>query len=293
MSLGISLQNAFLREAKGKSREIALFRALQDAFSGLSGNALVEEYHGSRSQVRFTRHRRGGRITPQCELADLLLICYRRGDTISVRMTWLQAKLNGKPLLFPSFAFPANLEQWDLLCNRPEVRGAYRRFNPPPNLLSEAVLPSIGSFGVFYPVGATFDRAYFSADTLKPVNDHYSKCGTLRFQKPSCCLRSCQGHMELMFAGRLNKFGNALGRGLVGSPIQAWLNSRVVGIHPQPREWFSGLLQKLQIDRRASSLPGELLRMLELSTEAEPLEELPSRSVILVSYGDSDPEIGH
>lgn len=287
MSLGPTLHSAFLRAAQGKSVEVALFRALQDAFNGSSGSTLVEEYHGSRSQVKFTRIRRGGRLKPRCELADLLLINYSANDSGAERMTWLQAKVTKKAYLLSSPSFAANLEQWDLLGNRPQIEGAFKRFSLPSNLLSCAVLPSIGSFGVFYPADGTFDMAYFSGDTLVPVNDHQSERGTLKFVGPRG-VRNRGLYDELVSAHSLLCFGNAIEHGIVGSPIQKWLSSHVQDNGPQPQQWMGGLLKLLQRRYPNALLPNDLYRQLGLPDDIEPLDELPSRSVVLVRFGKGE-----
>ena len=70
----------------------------------------------------------------------------------SIRISFLQAKSERKIMknqCISNQPFKANLEQWDLLAHRPIINGV-GSFDPPPNLLSSAILPSIGTFGFFY-----------------------------------------------------------------------------------------------------------------------------------------------
>jgi hypothetical protein len=218
--LGSWLRSSFHAASNGKRGEIDLFRALLQTFR-IRKDALVEEFHGAKSHVIFDAKRGAGRPKPRCELADLLLIAYRASEPRSARLTWLQAKVTDSDLscrrsMSSPPSFTGNLEQWDLLANRPLVRGPNRTFQPPDNLLSAAALPSVGSFGVFYPVGAGFEMAYFVADCLRPRQNNPSSSGTLQFLGPgpirtvgplcevtsTCCLEASATPSKLVLSAR-------------------------------------------------------------------------------------------
>ena len=268
VSTGQALQRAFRAHSTGLRTEVPLFRALITAFASLGSNALAKEYHGTRHQVIFDQVRGAGRAKPQCELCDLLLIHYPIGNPAKARLTWNQAKVTKKHLL-PLLtsvgpdkgSFAANLEQWDLLANRPEVTGAYSTFSPPSGLLSAALLPSVGTFGVFYPNGIGYDFAYLVADILQPVNNHVRSSGTLYQSHPISQIRVKDAYKEITGTGSLEAFGNALDASLVGTPITQLMGNKDL---PNFRSWFSKLLEGLRRDQPESSLPSELIEGLNM-----------------------------
>lgn len=288
MTLGRTLTKSFQNLSIGAKGEIALFRALIQTFNSLGQAGLAKEYHGSRYQVSFHQKRGAGRKTPRCELCDVLFIHYPASNPSAARLTLNQAKVSSKEFdsratayLSKSYNFRANLEQWDLLSNRPYISPATRTFLPPQNLLADALLPSVGTFGVFYPVGAMFDFAYFIADSLHPLKNGQARSGTLQWSNSKLVTRTIGGYGEVTGAGSLQKFGDALENGLVGTPIKDLLSHTKInrGIRP----WIAGLLRELARDNRESELPLELLEGLELQSrigsDAVPIDFADSRSI--------------
>lgn len=267
---GLKLQSAFQIKAKGKKGEIELFKAFIEAFNSLDQNALAQEYHGNKYQVIFDAKRGTGRPTPRCELCDVMIIQYPDGYANSARVTFNQAKVTKNDLgcsrpktMAGVESFGANLEQWDLLANRPLIRNATTKFYPPINLLSDAILNSVGTFGVFYPSGSSFNFAYYIASGLQPLTNHYSRSGTLQWLAPSHLVIKKDGFEEITGTCCLETFGDALELGLVGTPVWPLLQGKN-GL--QMREWLREALLLLAEENPDSSLPEELLNGLELGT---------------------------
>jgi hypothetical protein len=299
--IGIKLQKAFLKEAKGSKGEIKLFQAFIRAFNALGTDALAKEYHGNRYQVTFNASRRVGRLTPRCELCDVMIINYPAGYPSAARITFNQAKVTDNALachkIFSAAApyrFRANLEQWDLLANRPSISSASKYFYPPSTLLSHANLPSVGTFGVFYPVGTSFDFAYFVADGLTPLHNHASSAGTLQWKTPLQQVRIINKQTEMTGTGCLHQFGDALDHNLIGTPISTLMFGSSGNDTAQMRAWLAKVLMSLQREHPESSLPEELINAFDLRNEPERPENQRSkntlslpRAVILVRSGDA------
>ena len=169
---------AFAREsARSRLTEVELLRALMRAFASLKPHYYLEEFHGFKRQVYFDTSYSWQRPRARCELCDVLFVVYSTNGGLNARMTLLQAKLslNSHRAGLATNAgqierqeFKANLEQWNLLSARRQVI-ATRIFDPPPDLLSGALLPSVGTFGVFHQSSSgVADLFYVSADCLAP-----------------------------------------------------------------------------------------------------------------------------
>ena len=294
MTTGMKLKRAFLNESKGKSGEIALFQAFIRSFNALGSNALAKEYHGSRYQVTFNEGRGAGRLTPRCELCDVMIVHYPSSNASAARITFNQAKVTTNAIgcrrtsiaVGPD-SFRANLEQWDLLSNRPSINPATKKFNPPKGLLSGAILPSVGTFGVFYPSGASFDFAYFVASELRPLTNGHSRSGTLQWATPLNMTRSISGHEEVTGTCCLLTFGDALEQSQIGTPITPLLYGAAGSA--QMRGWLTRVLLSLRREHPESQLPNELIKGLEIGSIAEGRnliihagEPSPPRAVILI-----------
>ena len=269
MTLGTDLQCKFQILSTGKKGEVSLFRALIEAFNSLGPNTLAREFHGQRHQVTFQQCRGAGRDRPRCEICDLLIIQYPDKKPENARLTFNQAKVTLNPILGGknSGKFSANLEQWDLLANRPIISPATTTFNPPDHLLSGALLPSVGSFGVFYPKNGSYDFAYFIAELLHPVKNNASRSGTLKWIHRINKCRNIKGYPEMVGASCLKTFGFALQQGVVGTPVKHYLNQS------SGAKKFVGWLEKILIDLREispnSNIPVELIEAFKLRNKYE------------------------
>lgn len=306
--LGPKLQNAFLRTSSGMKKEVDLFRAFIRVFNLLGTDALAKEYHGNRYQVTFNERRGAGRAIPRCELCDVMIINYPIGDPGAARITFNQAKVTDNVLrchqafsTAAPYSFRANLEQWDLLSNRPYISSASRFFYPPSNLLSGALLSSVGTFGVFYPVGTSFDFAYLVADGLTPLHNNASPSGTLLWRAPLLQIRVVGAHDEMTGTCCLHQFGDALEQNLIGTPISTLLSGSSGQGAAQMRAWLREVLLSLQREHPDSTLPEELLNGLQLGQdeEQETTRKRPQslslpRAIVLTRSGgrDMDKETG-
>lgn len=227
-AFGLALQAEFLRlSANTKFKEVPLFRRLMEAIASSSGGVYAEEFHGAKHQVTFVGQAPWARSQARCELCDLLIIVYALTGGFKGRVTFLQAKrslgnhhVSTQPPLsiVPAVRFQANLEQWDLLSRRPII-SPVGSFVIPSNILKDAPLPSIGSFGVFHKTtGNGVDFFYISADLLTAAHNSSYRYGTVEangFQAKA----NVFGISETKFAGSLSLFGEALFNLEIGTPI--------------------------------------------------------------------------
>ncbi|EMB4114162.1 hypothetical protein DMW62_28980 [Serratia marcescens] len=287
LMIGSALQNAFHIESLAASGEIALFRAFIRAFNSLGANALTQEYHGNRYQVKFSANRGTGRPVPRCELCDVMIIHYPAGNPRAARVTFNQAKVSSNPLqcapvVFSPYKFRANLEQWDLLSNRPSISATTAKINFPADLLSNALLPSVGTFGVFYPKGQGFDFAYFVANGLSPLKNNYKPSGTLQWNTQLGQVRKIGHYDEITATCCMYTFGKSLELGLIGTPLQQVLYGSTGTT--EMRIWLGSMLSSLQEMHPDSDLPSELAEGFELTHEepSRKVELSTPRAVVLV-----------
>jgi hypothetical protein len=201
-----------------------------------------------------------------------MIIHYPAGNPNAARVTFNQAKvtaneLNCGPRASVPYNFRANLEQWDLLSNRPLISAATAKSYLPYDLLSSALLPSVGTFGVFYPRRSGFDFAYFVADGLLPLNNSVNRTGTLQWGSPLQKIRKIGHYEEATATCCMYSFGKALSLGLIGTPLhQALYGSSGT---PALRDWLASVLLSLREKHSYSELPDELLEGLELRRDTE------------------------
>ncbi|HHQ4691510.1 TPA: hypothetical protein ACSPZ4_002325 [Aeromonas veronii] len=223
-TLAIDFANKFKSEFNRKTKhlngnEIPLFRALSDSLLATSSQFNIEEYHGTSNQVTFTGDSINARADARCELSDLLIIVFSE-QTKEVRLTYLQAK-SERTKIIPSLnsQFSANYEQWYLLSQRPSIKGT-GSFTPPSDLLSSAILPSIGTYAFFYKNNiGDFETYYASADNLLPLTSNRSMKGKIATVDPINYLRTINGHKECIASINNYYFAYHLFNLTIGSPI--------------------------------------------------------------------------
>ncbi|WP_201528774.1 hypothetical protein [Psychrobacter frigidicola] len=273
--------------SKSNFSEVQQFRALMRSFHSLNNSFKVEEFHGMKHQVVFNGEGSWGRPTARCEISDLLIISYRKNPEFQARATLLQAKKSnekhinlckGLPNSIPYINFKANLEQWDLLSRRPNVL-PYPPFDCHPEILSGAILPSIGSLGVFHKIsGKNYGFFYMSADAAEPLSSpkrKYAKLKTRTFKT----LRSINGYVECTYACCLFIFAKALYELEIGTPIGP--ENTVSGEDKNYRNIFRGWLRTvlyshLEITNNESLLARDLLSQLESNYDAKLMSQPPS-----------------
>lgn len=117
-----------------------------------------------------------------------------------------------------------------LLSSRPKISGV-GRFNPPPDLLSGAILPSIGSFAFFYKDKAGEFQTYFSsANQLSPPTNYSQRNGRL-LASVTCKVKSHIKYDECLAACGNQSFASSLYRLEIGSPCSWRTNSKLARGH--------------------------------------------------------------
>ncbi len=163
-------------------------------------------------------------------------------------------------------------------------------FNPPSNLLSGALLPSVGSFGFFYQdVNGEYQVYYSSADNLSPPGAPQSKHHKVSVQR-FCPHQRIRHHFpEVVSAGCNREFGRALADNMIGTPIHHACDGTTAGGSRQCREWLSGALHSLIIDSedREVAIAERLLRILDAPRGRERSSSHPGARSIVLIYTDA------
>lgn len=155
----MSLQNEFdveISKCKGKIGEVKLFRCLLAVLS--KRGVFVEEKHSSKGYIEFVPKCLS--TVKKCEISDLFIIFIAQNQ---IRATFMQNKFSRCTKNDWSIK-KVNTIQHALLSQRPII-------NPlssgvPSNILHDAMLPGIASYGDFYIDGSKYGMTYFDAFTL-------------------------------------------------------------------------------------------------------------------------------
>ncbi|MBX3745676.1 MAG: hypothetical protein KF833_10245 [Verrucomicrobiae bacterium] len=240
-NFGFEFAERFSREsAKVRFFEVPLFRALVSSLSSVSNSVQVEELHGSRSQVLFSACPPWTRRIARCELADVCIIWFRLGRQPQVRITFMQAKRSNhshalceKSPPVPKQAFNGDSTQFHLLTTRPKIVGRFQTFDPPAHLLSNAVLPSVGSYCVFHraPDGT---KQFFYASAAILTADAPSSPGRITIETQfGVPVQHHGSYPERKWACCPMVFGSAIHSGQIGTPLESdrialgWVSSFV------------------------------------------------------------------
>ena len=103
----------------------------------------------------------------RCEIGDLLVVNYSvEDDSPLIRLTFLQAKVADR---YDRMKSP--LPQWALLSQRPAIKAVNQHINIPYDILSNALFPSITSYGFFYQdlASSGWDFDFIQAQYLEPL----------------------------------------------------------------------------------------------------------------------------
>lgn len=145
--------------------EIDLFQEVANYLSRSYRCTFINETH--QQYVRFNSSVSGCR--QRRELSDLWIITYSPSRQ-QAKMTFLQAKLkkNLRAVRIP-FSFRGDYFQFDLLSTRPLITDL-SKFGFPQDILSNAVLESVGTYGIFfYDNTRNIDFAFSTATELRPT----------------------------------------------------------------------------------------------------------------------------
>jgi len=262
----IELGNAWHKESsKSNFSEVQQFRALMRSFASLQKNFDIEEFHGMKHQVYFNGEGAWKRTPARCEISDLLVVSYDKNKTTTkIRVTFIQAKksnekhtlCNYSQKLIAPTSFKANLEQWDLLSRRPEVL-AIKPFSCRPNILKDAILPSIGSIMVFHKNSSNLKNLfYISADKLEPLSSPKNRFAKLKTLNGDA-LRVIKGHKERVFACCIHTFAKSLYDLEIGTPIhhERGLNTKEEIYRKEFRQWIGNVIYShVQIAKESETL---------------------------------------
>lgn len=273
--------------SKSNFSEVQQFRALMRSFASLRGPFKIEEFHGMKHQVVFNGKGSWGRPSARCEISDLLIVTYKKNPEFQARVTLLQAKKSnekhenlccGISNTVPYTDFKANLEQWDLLSRRPNVL-PYPPFDCHPEILSGALLPSIGSLGVFHRYsGKNYGFFYMSADSVEPLSSPKRKHAKLK-TKTTTNYRTLHGYSECTYACCLSTFAKALYELEIGTPIEPknTLSKKDESYRSAFRGWLRTVLYShLEMTDNNSELARDLLSQIDSEYEGEFMSEPPS-----------------
>ncbi|MBZ6070774.1 hypothetical protein [Aeromonas schubertii] len=261
--------------------EIPLFRAMKDSLMEASNKFDVEEYHGTKNQVRFTGDGINARTSARCELSDLMIIVFSP-KTKEARLTYLQAK-SERTKVNPSLSsqFMANYEQWYLLSKRPMIQGV-GTFQPPQDLLVNSVYPSIGTFAFFYKsASGNFETFYVSADNLSPTTTNKSKKGKVEVLDKSHYFSQANSYKECISSVNNYYFAYHLYNMTIGSPISSKLVST-----QNIRNWICNILTKKISEESKSDnsneLARELIKILEPNEQTQGVSEFGSKYLLVL-----------
>lgn len=241
----LQLESEFKILTKGQPPdEITLFQNLRCAFERLSRDFTIDVLHGNSHQVAFQS------VFPwaptskpaRCELCDLMIVTYRT-NPFRIRLTFLQNK-SDKTIGNLPLTFYADMLQWELLSEKPLVNGV-SPFNPPNNLLSEALLPSVGTFGIFYrDTNSDYNMAYAIANVLGPLKNGKSQKRKLKYRGKRGQIRNVNGYDEITSTSSLAEFGHHLARLRIGTPIDgSHVRGESQSYRSQIRNWLFDILQ--------------------------------------------------
>lgn len=307
LTFGNTLEHEFHRlvSLPGITGEIAYFRALQNAFTGISKNYQIEEYHGSSHQIVFNGSaHRWARRTARCELSDLMILAFRKNPSPSIRLSFIQAKFDKASHAHLGARMPkqislnANLEQWDLLSRRPRLSPANRSFTPMPDLLSGALLPSVGSF-IFLRAPHTSvipSLTYESADAISITGSPTSKHAKVTTNLTTN-FRNVGPFLEMSSTASCRRFGAALHLHLVGTPIHQEPVGTNGNQNPDSiyrsnvRSWLLGVFEQYLLSNNNRPVLNELIYLLRRTAEPprdkDIVEYNPPKNLILLKTDSS------
>ena len=228
MSFGKDLSYEFQKLTQnGEFQELELITKLQDAFINLANGKYhyaIDIIHGSRSFVDFQynapwlQNVSSGETFAR-ELSDMMFLVFsKKHKEHHIRLMYMQNKKGDS-----STKFKADLLQLCLLKNRCVISS--------PNLpactfgdsriLTDALLPSVGSYGVFYNINDVTEMAYYPASNVSPVTGFAASSNRKAyFDRTHFGAFETKGlYTENQGEENLKAFSDALIRMEIGTPI--------------------------------------------------------------------------
>lgn len=203
-------------------KEIDLFRLLAKLLSKHIPVVFSEQTHGRVAQVEFSSSFFPGKKF-SCEISDLLVLVFSKKQKF-LRATFLQAKRRKHYCnnIHPRFSFTGNLNQYDLLSNRPIIKGK-GKFKPDPNILNKAILNSIGSYGIFYRSHLYQQIEFYYSIASNIIPRSYSKDPIMFLPSVNNnYFYSIGGHDDLISCPSIKQFISYLIAMKIGSPINIY-----------------------------------------------------------------------
>lgn len=246
MSFGNDLAQVFEKLTEGVLyHEEELTTKLQDSFTFLGEGKykhIVRIIHGNRSFVQYSIGPRS--IYPsfnpyrpiplsserrfEVELGDMMFLVYNKKQA---RLTFLQNKRSKEAIKADgTIRFEADLNQLMLLAFRPMIKYSTkdtfleRVFGEA--ILNKAILPSVGSYGVFFKNEGKIEMQYYPANRIKYSTDAYKRKQMVQFgpmdgEPPFDFYDSYSnlGVEEVVGTKSITEFGNSLVSMRIGTPV--------------------------------------------------------------------------
>ena len=151
------------------------------------------------------------------ELSDMMFVIYSHQQH-QIRITYMQNKRG-----VSDSKFRADLYQLHLLSQREHITSTDLPdcLFGDPDMLSHAILPSVGSYGVFYKCNQGVEMSYYPASLISPSNlTGKSVTRTAEYDTSNYgCTPKIHGYVECQGARRIKDFGDALVNMQIGTPI--------------------------------------------------------------------------
>jgi hypothetical protein len=274
-----------------------MFRALRTSLLNTAPCFPVEELHGSKSHVVFPACPPWTKPIARCELADFCIVWFRRTPQPCARIAFLQAKRSTSshwPCIISSRTFKEHFRgdstQWYLMHKRPKLHGRFSTFQPPSDLLKDAILPSVTSYCIFHGGGSgKYSFFYASADVIRAARPASSP-GDVRMTASRRVLKTATaGRAEQKFACCPVTFGEALFDGRIGTPIDqiSVLSERDGAWRSSVRTWLLSILATAVQEERIGPVVRSFLGMFEATAGPGRSTALPARSMVFIR-GDLD-----
>ena len=254
MSFGTDLSKEFYKLTNNVMLdEVCLFTKLQDAFINLKSSCTyqyaIDIIHGNKSFVDFNFNSTwvstiscGQSVTR--ELADMMFVIYSHKQN-QIRITYMQNKKG-----VADNKFKADLCQLHLLSQREHITSPTLPdcLFGDHDMLSKAILQSVGSYGVFYSHDQSVEMSYYPAYLISPCRltgksvARMAKYDSNNFGKT----KNINGYDQKQGTRKISDFGDALLDMQIGTPINSgmashkelikFLSKNVSGFMQEP--WF-------------------------------------------------------
>lgn len=233
--------NMVINKSGVKIEEVSLFREMSKQFNNypVSRSTYVEEIHGRKGWVQFASgYKTGGTAT--CELGDLLFLTYDKAVK-ELRICILQAKYR-KGRYGKFLNFNADLFQWELLRDKPDISNKGRLIFPKNILNFRNDYQSISAYGIFYNdnISGDIDFLYtipghigprsYPKRTISKGNRAFRFSCPLGLGSPNLWCRKGYCHKEVISTCSMDVFEMGVLSCMIGAPVNLNINSWVMNL---------------------------------------------------------------